>query len=363
MNDPMAQTGPAWSELIRDAYLGLLGREPDASGLQHYVRRLNSNQMNYSGLLQSLVRSPEFKKKNSTSPAKTGPTSYLKSEAMAIFERFGFEGKGRAGYITNFIGGLTDIRFVKQLAGHSGVIESYPIPGNFHGDTLEWMGVLRSALDAEENFTMLELGAGWAPWSVIGFLAAKQRDINNIRLLAVEGDVGHVNFIEQSFLVNEIPKSVGRIIYGVVGIKDGVAQFPHSINPDVTYGGMAREQQEPGKELQTAKSAAFRELIDVPCYSLQSLVGPNNKVDLIHCDIQGSENDIFPGAMEFLTSCTKRVVVGTHSHIIDRNLVSCFGNAGWQLEYMLNSTVDEDRNGTPHIRADGTQVWKNPRMF
>ena len=38
----------------------------------------------------------------------------------------------------------------------------------FHGDTLEWVGALRAALEASGTFTMIELGAGWAPWCVIG---------------------------------------------------------------------------------------------------------------------------------------------------------------------------------------------------
>jgi hypothetical protein len=41
-----------------------------------------------------------------------------------------------------------------------------------------------------EGHIMLELGAGWAPWCVIGYLAAKQRGVGNIKLVAVEADAG-----------------------------------------------------------------------------------------------------------------------------------------------------------------------------
>lgn len=153
----------------------------------------------------SVLSSNEFNSRVTGGAEHRGaePHGCLRSEAEAIFSGFKkYQGLGRPGFVTNFLGGLTDVRFVNGIEALSGIVEKYPIPGNFHGDTLEWVGTLRSALDAGSTFTMLELGAGWAPWCVIASLAAKQRGVAKIKVIGIEGDLGHISFIRENFAAN-----------------------------------------------------------------------------------------------------------------------------------------------------------------
>ena len=55
-------------------------------------------------------------------------------------------------------------------------------------------------------------------------------------------------------------------------------------------------------------------------------------VDLIHCDVQGSEYDVLTAAQETLNARVRRVVVGTHSRRIEAELLDFFAAQGWRLE-------------------------------
>jgi FkbM family methyltransferase len=269
-------------------------------------------------------------------------------------------------FVTNFLGGLTDITFVSGITRLSGVVEDHPVPANFHGETLEWIGTLRSVLEATANFVMLELGAGWGPWCVIGYLAAKQRRIESITVISVEGDTGHVTFIGENFKVNGIDEYVGKIIHGVVGVADGQAGFPKANDASGVYGGTASfsttgERNDAFDNFMSSWSGSVERVEQLPCFSLSTLMRDYDQVDLIHCDIQGGEAKLFAGALDIVTAKVKRLVIGTHSHEIDRHLVNLFAANGWVLE-AFSECVMKENSGKPVEVLDGSQLWRNPRL-
>jgi len=351
---------------IVDVYRGLLGREPDEGGLGHFSKLLRSGGLDRAGLMSAILSSNEFDSRVTTCSVQrgNGPHGCLRSEAEAVFGHFQkYEGPGSPGFVTNFLGGLTDVRFVNGIEALSGVVEGYPIPGNFHGDTLEWVGTLCSALEADKSFTMLELGAGWAPWCVIGYLAAKQRDIGRIKVIGIEGDAGHVTFIRENFASNGIDPGSGEAVYGVVGVTDGEALFPKARDASRVYGGCAafsETEQTEGvfAEFAASQAALVEEVGRLPCFSLATLMQRFDQVDLIHCDIQGGEATLFADKIELVSDKVKRVVVGTHSFEIDRHLSCLFAQHGWILEG-INACVMIERDGKPVLIHDGAQVWKN----
>ena len=113
-------------------------------------------------LLKDIIASAEFRDKSSTlsiplTANRHGePLGILRSEG-AIFSHP--HRRTRSPRICDEFPRLPNRRgFVAQLDQLSGVVEGYPIPGNFHGDVLEWVGTLRSVLEAKNTFTILELG-------------------------------------------------------------------------------------------------------------------------------------------------------------------------------------------------------------
>jgi len=345
---------------IVDIYRGILGRDPDEVGMRHFSNLLKNHNLDRVGLIQTILSSSEFKD-------RIEPGGCLRSEAGDIFVNFQrYQGPGQSGFVTNFLGGLTDVRFVAGTESLSGVVEGYPIPGNFHGDTLEWVGTLRAVLAANSSFTMLELGAGWAPWCVIGYLAAKQRRVEKIRVIAVEGDSGHVTFIRESFAANELSINVGKVIHGVIGASDGQALFPKANNASCVYGGVAAfsdEEQYTGAfaDFTAGYSAFIEEVERVPSYSLISLMQDFAHVDLIHCDIQGGEGDFFANTIDLVLAKVKRIVVGTHSFEIERHLACLFAKNDWDLEG-IDACEMREESGRPVTVHDGVQVWRNRRF-
>jgi FkbM family methyltransferase len=210
---------------------------------------------------------------------------------------------------------------------------------------------------------MLELGAGWAPWCVIGYMAARQCGIAEIKLIAVEGDVGHVDFIRETFAANKIGPDAGKGIHGVVGVTDGEAFFPKANDASRVYGGAAAFSEADRKagafaEFVASQSNLVEEVERLPCYSLATLMQDFDHVDLIHCDIQGAELEVLNSSIDHLSAKVKRIVIGTHSFEIERNLACLFPKAHWKLEAM-NACLMTEQNGRATVIRDGVQVWRN----
>jgi FkbM family methyltransferase len=353
---------------IVDSYRTILGREPDKVGMLYFSNLLENHQLDRLGVLKAILSSEEAQSRTggATKELVQAPPGCLRSEAEAVFANFEkYRGTGRPGFVTNFLGGLTDVRFVAGIEFLAGVVEGYPIPGNFHGDVLEWVGTLRATLEAKEVFTMLELGAGWAPWCVIGYLSAKQRKIEEIQTIAVEGDPGHVAFARDSFATNSLGADEGKIIHGIVGTSDGYALFPKAIDASRNYGNAALPDEEKhcgaSADFATVHSDLVEEVQRLPCFGLASLMKGHSRINLVHCDIQGAEYEVFNEAMGILSAKVKRVVVGTHSFEIDRQLACLFAKNDWNLEG-INACRMTEQGGKPVIFHDGVQVWRNSRF-
>jgi hypothetical protein len=94
-------------KFIVHIYRVLLGRDPDETGIRHYGAMLESGKLDPVGLINSILSSGEF-----ASRMVGGESNCcLRSEAEDVFRRFEkYQGPGSPGYVTNFLGGLTDVR-------------------------------------------------------------------------------------------------------------------------------------------------------------------------------------------------------------------------------------------------------------
>jgi FkbM family methyltransferase len=290
------------------------------------------------------------------------PIGSLGSEAEEVFKLFTrYKGVGRSGYVTNFLGCVNDVRVSSGLKIWDGTVEDYPVLGNFHGSTMEWVGTLKAVLGARDVFRMLELGAGWGPWCVIGYTAAVQRGISDIQVVGVEGDSGHIKYMEENFAANDLKPGTYSIITGVVGLADGEATFPKAKDPSEVYGGApafstCADDQRPFNYFMKYCSEFVDQCERVPAFSLETLTAGFPIVDLVHCDIQGGELDLFANAIQLISRKVKRVVIGTHSWQIDHGLIGLFATHGWVLDGAEDCIY---RGGAFH---DGTQVWRNPLL-
>lgn len=111
----------------------------------------------------------------------------------------------------------------------------------------------------------------------------------------------------------------------------------------------------------TSQSTLIKAVEQLPCFSLSTLMCDIDTVDLIHCDIQGAEADLFASTIELVSAKVKRIIVGSHSFEIDRRLACLFPQHGWDLEG-IDACVMREHDAKPVIVHDGTQVWRNTRF-
>jgi hypothetical protein len=181
-------------EDVVTAFSLMLGREPESdSVLQHHLRLGTRN-----NLVHTIAQSAEFRARHYSQ----GPVA--NQSQREVFDQFEpYQGVGTRGYVTNFLGVKTSIRFTGNIAHLDGVVESAPSGlGHWHGDMVEWAGTLSAALNARHKFVMVELGAGWGPWLVNGAFAARSRGIDQIHLIGVEADKLHFEMMLAHFRTN-----------------------------------------------------------------------------------------------------------------------------------------------------------------
>jgi hypothetical protein len=102
------------------------------------------------------------------------------------------------------------------------------------------------------------------------------------------------------------------------------------------------------------------------------------RVDLIHFDIQGSEEEVIAGAIDAMDTQVRRIVVGTHGHDIERSLSRLMERHRWVLESARPAAFHSNLRrvfrkprlllsepgvlfGKPGLSRDGTYVWRNAR--
>ena len=293
----------------------------------------------------------------------------LRGEAIDVFKHFiGKDLVAKANYATDFMGGITSEKVSEAIKPYCNSVQKFPIPSNWHGDTLEWLGTLKSVLNANEHYRMAELGAGWAPWCAIAGRAAKMRGLRDIKLLAVEGHAGNVDLARKHIAENEMSEGECLVRQAIVGAEDGTAEFPKHASMSHDYGAVALY---PGQTDRSAFDyfAKHRppelELESLPCLSLRTVVDHfgGEVIDLIHCDVQGTEEALFDlQGIQLISRTVRRIVVAAHSYRIERSLARNFGRADWRCEGLFSASMRQDKYGEVFLLSDGCQVWSNPHL-
>lgn len=359
-------------EDIESAYRLILGREPESlEVVRNWSRDCSSVEELGLRLLHSRECADRLRREGiriniasaGDGSSESAFSGYDRGD-LEIFNEFPrYEGPGKPGFVTDFLGTRTDVRFISRLRDAGGVVEGLPVPANFHADTVEWLGVLKAVLSARERMVSVELGAGWGPWLAVSWEAARSRGITDVRLVGVEADEGHLEYLKSHLKENGIDPSKHTLLRGVVAERDGTAKFPFVEDPSHDWGAAAVFGGWMGKKKARIDYRGFRmrRMLQVPAYSLQTILKPFDTVDLVHCDVQGAEYQVFSSARKLLNESVRWVVIGTHSRLIEGQLVELFMDSGWQLAHEKPCRFQQlDR--IPEIVVDGCQVWKNPSL-
>jgi FkbM family methyltransferase len=282
----------------------------------------------------------------------------------AIFAEFrNSEAKPEPGFIVDFLGSRTRTsslwREARRLDGH---LIGIPVPGDFHAEAIEWIGLLKAVRSAVGQYVAMELGAGFGPWTVAGAVAARQRRIRDIRLCAVEGDPHHFQSLRQHLIDNGFDPERHTLLQAVVGVRAGVAQWPavdDSTEPnDWGCRPMQASRDYRGREFLKTKPIEVVPMLD--------LIVREPRWDLIHMDVQGDEAALCRSCIDELTARVKRITSATHSRKIEGDLLDLMSGAGWLLEHEKPARfnfVPDAASLEAMTTMDGTQVWRNPRII
>lgn len=338
-----------WREGVLWAYRLLLRREPSEAELT--ANLIEGDTVN--GVRLRLVTTREFEV---GSPGGGPITDFAIINAFAPFPTV----EPVAGAFQDVFGAITRVKYLDTGWSHMAGYVYRGIPrereGGLHG-TSEWVGTLRSILEAKGKLTVMELGAGWAPWLIASNKIASLRGIQEVDLTGVEGSAEHHGFMIDNFEANGVDPKQHSLHHAVVGAEDGIASFPKLHVGSDDYGANAVfDDAERG-------AAALRgDLEEIRCLSLKTLMDGKDRVDLVHIDIQGHEEGVIAAGIDVLNAKARRLVIGTHSRTIEGHLFDLLHANGWVCESELPCVMRPTMEGGQFLYVDGEQVWRNHRL-
>lgn len=356
------------AEFVRWAYRVLLHREVEARSIVDHVV---ASRISEAELVLRILRSPEFslgsiatRLASENWHPQDGQHIGTLAELLGNFKTY--SGPGRSGFYTDFLGVRTRTHYVDHMRQYDNQVVGAPTDDRpLLFETAEWEGTLRSVLEAKGGLVAVELGAGWGPWLVACDAAARQRGITDIKLAGVEASDEHFAYLEQHLRDNGIDPARQYLFKGVVGTADGFAYFPRLPDAHKDWGAQAViggvSSEETLENFVDYRGTTFEKMDRVACIALTTLLRRYDRIDLVHCDIQDSEGEVLPPAIDELTGRVRRVVVGTHSRKSEGALYDAFAAAGWTLESDKGSrSVFADNRMV--LLIDGIQVWANPHL-
>jgi FkbM family methyltransferase len=218
---------------------------------------------------------------------------------------------------------------------------------------------------------MIELGAGWGRWSVVAALAAWACGRPLGPLTAYEAEPTHYAWTRRHFADNGLAPHRHRLVRAAVGAADGEGTF-YVGNPRAWYGQalVPTGTATPWPQRLWRRLRGREALANVPVASLSAILAPNDRVDLVHMDIQGAERDVATAAIDALNAKVARVHIATHSPDtagtggteVEGPLRHLFASHGWQAQVDVPCHGEVEICGDRVVVNDGVQVWTNPRL-
>src|SRR6266446_2438109 len=218
---------------------------------------------------------------------------------------------------------------------------------------------------AKERFTMGELGAGYGRWLANAAAALGYLNGPPYKLIGVEAEPTHFRWLKEHMEDNRIDQSCCQLMQSAVDAKDGFVEFIVG-SPSRWYGQSVwppETMTNVPARLKLAIHTLLRKarLSSVRAISLNSILQPLERVDLIDLDVQGSELRVLSSAAEQLGRKVMRVHIGTHSPEIEFGLRRLFRGLGWRSKFDYPHGSESPTPLGNIGFQDGVQCWINAR--
>lgn len=262
-----------------------------------------------------------------------------------------------------------------ELAGRTN--DTLPIPDDgYRSEDSEYVSLAQALATADGTFRIVEIGAGWAPWSVAGIVQARRRGLR-ARGIAVEADDGRSAWAIRHAADNDVraelitgtPEEISRAVrapWGDIELRVVRAAGWHATTtlsfPDLDEGDMGGAVWTlPGTDVDYR--GAHLSHHEVPTVSIADLVADDVRTDLLHVDVQGVEFDLVEPASGDIQAQVRLMAIGTTDRLTEGRLQQHFLSRGWGL------AIDEPCSTLftmthPTLAGfttqDGLQLWENP---
>ncbi len=253
-----------------------------------------------------------------------------------------------------------------------------PVPSDgYRSEAEEYVALALSLHSDRDTYRVVELGAGWAPWAVMGIVCARRMG-KQATGIAVEADALRASWALQhaedndvsaqliSGSVQEIQGQLStpmttelRIVQAAAWTEPTTLRFPVLSEDDM--GGAASAEVNPEMDYRGAHLTH----VDVPAITLRDVLSDAHPTDLLHVDLQGQEAAVLLPEAELIAQRVRFMVVGTHNRWVEGQLQEAFLSGEWAL--LMESPSAAFFDGvkptlTGFTTHDGNQIWANSRF-
>ena len=261
----------------------------------------------------------------------------------------------------------------QELAGSMSA--DLPIPDDgYRSEAQEYAALALSLVSERTDYRIVEIGAGWAPWAVMGAVLA-HRAGRPVTAIAVEADALRASWAVQhaqdnglqahlvgpAELAATLARSAGEPVVHVVPAgawpERTTLRFPVLGSSDM--GGAVTAEVSPVIDYRGAHLAH----VEVETVTLNDLLG--DTTDLLHVDLQGMELEVLLPALPLIEERVRFLAVGTHDRYVEGMLQRTLLSREWALLAESPSTAVFD-GVKPTLAGftvqDGNQLYANPRF-
>ena len=301
-----------------------------------------------------------------------------------------WSGEVPAGYSVDFLGILIEGRFIWNEVGPFGgrhVSTDRPTVANYGEGWFEVADWLASAQEARGRYVAVSLGAAFGRQLVGAWKALQALNPLPSLLVAVEPVPENCVWMRSHMATNGIDPHDHCIIQAAIAADNEPVLFPIGapgagrnscveINAAVFRRTAIDLLRRDGACERVLENILLRnstgivrdlgfglsgEVKFVSAVTLQDVLGPLDRVDLLEVDIQRSEAEIFPPAMGLLNRKVRRIHIGTHGSDVHRMLRALFQAAGWDIVFDYGPGKHITPRGSLDL-GDGILTARNPAV-
>jgi FkbM family methyltransferase len=301
-----------------------------------------------------------------------------------------WSGEVPPGYAVDFLGILIDGKFIWNEVGPFGgchVSTDRPTVANYGEGWFEVADWLASAQGASGRYVVVSLGAAFGRQLVGAWKAMQALNPLPTLLVAVEPVPENCAWMRSHMATNGIDPDDHWIIQAATAADNEPVLFPvgapgTGLNSYVEINGapfrrtaidLLRRDNACERVLENillhnstgiVRDLGFGrsgEVKFVSAVTLPDIMAPLDRVDLLEVDIQRSEAEIFPPAMELVSRKVRRVHIGTHGSDVHDMLRALFGRAGWDIVFDYGPGKHVTPRGSLDL-GDGILSARNPAV-